>query len=142
MKTILALLLSIAALTANAEQMWINILGPQNVTIKRNQQEYGPLAVQPDLVAFNIMATADDWPNAQLVTVTIYASFDGGQTWPHSTTITTNRPPLDKAGNQSPVQIGIGWNHEVRQATHVRATTNNPGPGFSSTVLIEALTAF
>lgn len=142
MRLVAALILSLVALVAEAEQQVITFFGPQEVTVRRNLQEYGPVAVLPNLTALTVTMTADDWPNAQPVTVTLYASFDGGVTWPHSTFVTTTRPAPDKIGDIPPVGIGIGWNEQVRQATHVKATTNNPGPGFTSLVVITGLTAF
>jgi hypothetical protein len=142
MRLLAAMVLSLAAFAAEAEQMWITVLGPQNVNVRRNIQEYGPAAVLPNLTALNVTMSADDWPNSQQVTIVIEASFDGGATWPHSTSVVTARPGVEKDGSQLPVQIGIGWNEAVRQATHVRAISNNPGPGFTSTVLIQGLTAF
>ena len=141
-KLLAAMVLSLIPVLVSAQQTVLNFFGPQTVTVKRNLQEYGPVALPANLTALTVTMSAEDWPRNQAVTVAIYASFDGGVTWPHGTMVTTTRPALEKDGSQSPVGMGIGWNEQIRQATHVKAITDNPGPGFTSTVQITGLTAF
>jgi hypothetical protein len=139
-RLLLAAVLLAASLIAGAQQM-VPVFGPQTLTVRRNAQDYGPVAVQPNITAFNVSMSAANWPTVQPVTVTLLASFDGGATWPASTSITTTRPtPNPKTpAVVPPVQISIGWNQEIQQATHVMATSDNPNANFSSTVKIDAL---
>jgi hypothetical protein len=119
------------------------ILGPSTVSIRKGTFEYGPSAVPVNVTAMNATLSRENWP-AGGIDIELLVSFDNAQTWvsPGPTHISPFVPDIKHTDVlKYPAQIGVGWNQEERQATHVKARTINPGSAFQSTITIEALVA-
>ena len=137
MRWLIGLAFLLASFVAEA-QVWQTVFGPQTVTIRRNTQEYGPAPIDPATTTIAVYLSRENWPAAG-VDIQLLVSFDNGQTWegagfshipPHI--------PDPKEPTPTPASITVGWNQEIRQATHAKAITVNPSGNFQSVVRIDA----
>lgn len=117
------------------------VFGPQAVLIRGGTRETAAVAVPAGVTRLTLTLSRENWPAAG-VDIEIMKSFDGGVTWesPGPTHIGpfVPDPPKNTDVLLNPASISVGWNEAVRQATHVKAHTNNPAGNFTSTVTIEA----
>jgi hypothetical protein len=122
-----------------AAQQMATVFGPTQVLIRAGVRETPAAAVPADVTALTLSMSRENWPAAGM-DIEILVSFDGGVNFqsPGPTHIApfvaSPREPVP-----TPASIGVGWNQDVHQATHVKARSTNPGGNFQSTVKIDAL---
>lgn len=140
MKKLFAIALAtLLPLFASAQTMAV-VFGPQQVSIPKNSFTTVARPVPVSVTALGITLSRENWP-ATGIDVDLQVSYNNQATWesPGPTHLgppipNPNHPGITDAG------IGVGWNQELRQATHVRATTTNlSGAAFLSTLTISAL---
>lgn len=117
------------------------VFGPDAVTIRSNIRETPARPVPAGVTRINVKMSRENWPAAGM-NIELLVSYDGGTVFesPGPTHIAPFVPEPPRYTNvlEYPASIGVGWNQEIRQATHVKARTNNPGSNFQSTITIEA----
>lgn len=121
------------------------IFGPQQIVAQGGPRDTPVVSIAtvlgvdaPRLTALTLRMSRESWPAAG-VDIEILVSFNGGLSY-ESPGPSHIAPFVADAKHTNvldyPASIGRGWNQAQRQATHVKARTNNTGGNFQTTVTI------